>query len=229
MEVFVSWSGGKDCCLALYRAKQMGLDVKYLASMITEGTGRLWPHWLSPEVLWGQADALGIQMMQEWTNVKNYDSDYQKMILALKEGGVEGAVFGDVNIGNSLARKHRGWVEGVCRATGIKHFLPLWQDDRETLIREFIEAGFKAVIIAADNGPLGKEWLGRELDKETLAEFKRRHQESPTGEVGYYHTFVIDGPIFKKRLEILDTDVIFEEPFWFLNITGVTLRNKETL
>jgi len=28
MDVFVSWSGGKDCYLALYWAKRLGINVK---------------------------------------------------------------------------------------------------------------------------------------------------------------------------------------------------------
>ena len=61
-QVFVSWSGGKDCCLAFYRAMKSGHNVRYLASMMTEHTGRLWPHLLTPHTLEMQAKAMGIPL-----------------------------------------------------------------------------------------------------------------------------------------------------------------------
>jgi len=218
MDVFVSWSGGKDCCLACYRAIRSGLKVRYLASIITEHTGRLWPHHLSPEVLRMQAEAMGIPMVQRWTTVSEYNNEYKRMLTTLKQEGVTGGVFGDVSIGNNLAENERQWIEDVCQPTGITPHLPLWNQTRESLLRDFIESGFEAVIIAADDDRLGKDWLGQKLDRDLLSELKMRSELSPNGEVGYYHTFVIDGPLFKKRLEIIETDVVFREPFWFLDI-----------
>ena len=224
--VFVSWSGGKDCCLACYRAIASGLDVRYLASIITEHTGRLWPHYLSPEVLRMQAQAMGIPMVQPRTKVAEYDDVFRAMLLAFKEEGIEGGVFGDVSIGNSLVDKHRRWIEGVCQPTGITPYLPLWDEERESLLMDFIESGFEAVIIAATEDQLGKGYLGRKMDRELLSELKRRHELSPTGEVGYYHTFVIDGPLFKERLEILESNVVFRDGFWYLDILEVGLKAK---
>ncbi len=226
MDVFISWSGGKDCCIACYRTINSGLKVRYLASIITEHTGRLWPHLLSPEVLRMQAQAMGIPMIQHWTTVPDYDAEYMKMLLTLKQEGITGGVFGDVSIGNGLAKKHRQWIESVCQPTGITPYLPLWDQGRESLLRDFIESGFEAIIIAADDSQLGKEWLGRKVDEELLRELKLRHELSPTGEVGYYHTFVIDGPLFKERLEVLETDVVFKEAVWYLDILKCGLKSR---
>ena len=237
-QVFVSWSGGKDCCLACYRAMKSGLDVRYLASIITKRTGRLWPHLLSPETLEMQAKAMGIPLVQWWTNVADYNAEYKKMLLGFKEEGITGGVFGDVNVGNGQGSEHKQWIESVCRPVGITPHLPLWDEGRESLLKELIDAGFEIIIIAADDKLLGKSWLGQKMDTGMLSEFKVRHQLSPTGEVGYYHTLVVDGPIFKKRLQILKTADVYaprairaglkHDGVWYLDILECGLGIKDS-
>lgn len=226
MDVFVSWSGGKDCCLACYRAMANGFKVKYLASMITKRFGRLYPHHFTPEILKMQAEAMGIPLVQQWTTVPEYNTRFIGMIKKFKKEGINGGVFGDVSIGNKDAEEHRQWIESVCRPVDIRVHLPLWDEDRESLLLDLIDSGFEAVIIAADKDRLGKNWLGRKLDRKLLDELKERHKNSGDGEVGYYHTLVVDGPIFKKRIEILDTDIVFKEPFWYLDIIRCGLKDK---
>ncbi len=224
-QVFVSWSGGKDCSLAHYRAIRNGLDVRYLASMIMEGTGRLWPHHLTPDVLSLQAEAMDIPLILRRTTADTYAEKYRQMLRDFRVEGLSGGVFGDVSIGNGLAKQHKQWVDDVCLPEGITPHRPLWGECREELITDLIESGFEAIIIMAD-AKLGRDFLGRKLDWGLLHELKQRYEQSPTGEVGYYHTFVIDGPTFKKRLQILEADKVFANNFWFLDITRCTLAPK---
>jgi len=227
-KVFVSWSGGKDCNLALYRAIKEGLTPCCLASMIFQDTGRIWPHNLLPEVLQVQAEAIGLPIIQPVASAKTYDDVFRDMLLKLKEDGVSGGVFGDVSVGNPLVDKHRGWIEGVCQPTGITPYLPLWDEGRESLMCDLIDSGFEAVIISSDEN-LGREMLGRRVDYQLLAELKAIHEASPTGWVGFYHTLVVDGPIYQKRLELLETDVVFRHNFWYLDILKVGLKSRVTL
>jgi uncharacterized protein (TIGR00290 family) len=201
------------------------LTPAYLASMIFMDTGRLWPHNLLPEILQIQAEAIGLPIIQPIASADTYDDVFRSMLLSLKDKGINGGVFGDVSVGNPLVDKHRDWIEGVCHPTGITPHLPLWDEDRETLLRDFIDSGFEAIVISSDEN-LGKDWLGRRVDYEMLAELKAIHEASPTGEVGYYHTFVIDGPIYEKRLEILETEPVFRHGFWYLNILEVALTAR---
>ncbi|WP_332445300.1 diphthine--ammonia ligase [Dehalococcoides mccartyi] len=232
-EVIVSWSGGKDCTLACYKAIKSGLKVRYLASIITRSTGKLWPHLLTPEVLRMQAEAIGIPL-QEWQAVADdYDDNYRRMLSQLKTEGIEGVVFGDVNIGNSFAVKHLNWIKSVCEPTGMDYHLPLWQDNRATLLSELIDLGFEVRILAADSTEMGESWLGRKLDKGMLTELTIRHSLSPNGNVGYYHTFVTDGPLFKSRLVIEEWDRVFDEQaqfggmgVWYMDIKRCRLESK---
>ncbi|XUX00039.1 MAG: ATPase [Dehalogenimonas sp.] len=163
MDVFVSWSGGKECSLSLYRALNNGHNIHCLASMFTKEVGRLYPHHLTPEVIESQAKAIDVPMVLNWTTGKDYTSNYIEMLKRFKRQGIAGAVFGDVSLGNPDALEHRMWIERVCRAADLEPILPLWDEDRESILRDIIDSGFKALIIAADDSKLGRVWLGRTL------------------------------------------------------------------
>ena len=224
--VFISWSGGKDCSLACYRAIRSGLDVRCLAGMITEGAERLWPHHLTPDVLSLQAEAMDIPLILKRTTAESYAEKYRQMLRAFRKEGISGGVFGDVSIGNGLAKQHKQWVDDVCQPEGITPHRPLWGQSREELIHDLIEQGFEAVIIAAERRRLGKELVGRVMDKDLMLELKRRSELSPNGEVGIYHTFVTDGPLFKKRLELAETKKVLVGNYWYLDIVKGRLIDK---
>jgi uncharacterized protein (TIGR00290 family) len=213
---FVSWSGGKDCCLSLYYALKNKINIQYLLS-IFDHTGRIGVHSLAPDIVEMQARAIGIPLIQRRVTVANYDREFVSLLSKLKREGVDGGVFGDINDGNGHAKVDGGWIERVCRTANVKPYLPLWSKTKEEIFRELIDLGFEVVIIRADNDKLGKKLLGRKVDSELLAEFKHRYEQSPTGEVGYYHTLAIDGPIFKRRLEILHADKVLKEDEWGSN------------
>ena len=142
--VFCSWSGGKDCCLALYRAINNGLDVQYLVNTVSEDGQRSRSHGVFSEVIRMQSQALGIPIVQGRTTNENYEEVFVGMLKGLKQKGVEGGVFGDIDY-----PPHREWEENVCRRAGMQAYLPLWQEDQQSLVEEFIDAGFESVIVTA--------------------------------------------------------------------------------
>ena len=96
-QVFASWSGGKDSCFACYRAGVGGLKVRYLANMITEDGKRSWSHGQSAELLQVQSKALGIPLIQRWTTRENYETEFINMLRNLRQEGINGGVFGDID------------------------------------------------------------------------------------------------------------------------------------
>lgn len=222
--VFASWSGGKDCCLALYRAVVSGLDVRYLANTITEDGKRSRSHGISAEVIQAQAQAIGIPLSQQRTTRENYEAEFTNMLRAFKQEGIEGGVFGDIDF-----NAHREWIERVCRESDITPLLPLWLESQDKLVKEFIDAGFEAIVVAAKAELFGEEVLGQKVDRnfiKHLEELSKTSPITPCGEAGEYHTLVIDGPIFKKRLEILETRKALREGRHFLEILSTDLKTK---
>ena len=223
-QVFASWSGGKDSCLACYRAIASGLKVRYLANTVTEDGKRSRSHGLPAEVLQVQSQAVGIPLVQRRTTWDNYEAEFKSMLRTFKQEGVNGGVFGDIDF-----EEHRQWVERVCQEVDIVPHLPLWGESQNKILRDFIDLGFEAVIIATKADLFGREWLGQMIDLnfiKHLDELRETKDITPCGEAGEYHTLVIDGPLFKKRMEILKTRKVFRDTHWFLDIVDTELRTK---
>jgi len=207
---FCSWSGGKDSCLALYRAIQQGGQPRALLTMLIENGERSRSHGIPIDLLKKQALALGIPLVTRATSWDNYESTFISAITELKKEGVEAGVFGDIDID-----AHREWSRQVCSVATIKSYHPLWQESRYTLLHELIEAGFKAIIIVVKNGILDKQFLGKIIHSDTLREIEKIGIDV-SGERGEYHTVVTDGPIFSIHLKPIFKEPILRDGCWFL-------------
>lgn len=194
-KVFVSWSAGKDCYLALLKAKEAGLDPAALVTFVG-GEGLSMAHGLPREVLLGQAEALGIPIVLEPVTWPGYEKGFQRVTGELREKGFAGGVFGDINL-----QEHRQWVENACSQAGMNCFLPLWGTDEEAVVSELLYRKAQLLIVALRGDLLAKKWLGCMLDEDFVRELKDRGL-SPCGESGEYHTLAINGPLFAKKLEI---------------------------
>jgi diphthine-ammonia ligase len=213
-KVFVSWSGGKDCCLSLYRAVKSGMDVRYLANMVTEDGQRSCSHGINAAVIKKQAEALGIPIAQKPTTGDNYEAVFAATLKGFKQEGITGGVFGDIDF-----NAHREWIERVCSNAGITPHLPLWLEDQQKLIEEFIDAGFKSVVVAVKADLLGQEVLGRTIDRKFLDYIAGLNKNiTPCGEAGEFHSLVVDGPLFKKRLVLKETEKVTRGDHHFLEI-----------
>jgi len=223
-KVFVSWSGGKDSSFAGYKAKASGLKVCYLLNMVTEDGKISWTHGLPAELLQVQSKAMGVPLIQRRTTMNNYEAEFKETLRGLKQKGLSGGVFGDIDLD-----EHRQWVENVCREANMTPHLPLWMQKQERILSDFIAAGFEAIMVAAKADLFGEEWIGRKVDEgfiRDLDELRKTKDITPCGEAGEYHTFVIDGPIFGQRIEIQKTGKIMKEGYRFLEISGYKLKPK---
>jgi diphthine-ammonia ligase len=207
-----SWSGGKDSCLALYRAMQAGAEPSFLLAMLREDGTRSRSHGLRREVLQAQADRLGIPLVTKAASWADYESIFIAALQELEAAGVEAGVFGDIDI-----EEHRSWEEKVCAAAGLEAHLPLWQADRQALLGEFLMLGFEAVIVAVNGEKLDQAYLGRVLDLELVREFAELGID-PCGEEGEYHTVVVDGSIFARPVRLQLGDRVFRDGYGFLDV-----------
>ncbi len=212
-----SWSGGKDSCLACYKAIKKGFKIKYLLNFISKESKRGCFHGLDGRLLKFQAELIGIPLVQKEVSpdMKKYEEEFKSAVLEFKSKGIEAMVFGDIYLD-----EHKEWVERVCKDLDITPIEPLWNDSPSALLEEFINLEFKAIVISCQADKFSKDFVGREVNKELLAGLKSRNI-CPCGENGEFHTFVIDGPMFKRRIEILESEPVLKEGFWthwFLDI-----------
>jgi uncharacterized protein (TIGR00290 family) len=216
VQLAASWSGGKDSCLACYRAISAGFEVSYLLNMINKDAKRSMSHGLNAQLLSAQAQAMGVAMVQQEVTWDTYEKGLKSAVYELKEKGVTGMVFGDMDV-----QEHKDWVEKVCAELEIKPIMPLWGAAPEQILHEVVAEGFEAVVVSARSDCFGPEWLGRKVDRELITELQRWESETHIhicGELGEYHTFVTAGPLFKKRVKILDSQRVLRDGYWFLDI-----------
>ncbi|NQT07246.1 MAG: diphthine--ammonia ligase [Candidatus Omnitrophica bacterium] len=221
MKAFISWSGGKEASLSCYKAMQdRNIEVACLLNMTSEDGRLSRSHGVDSRLLKKQAEAMEIPILQRKAAWQTYEEEFKKAVSLLKRDGVEAGVFGDIDF-----QEHRDWVERVCGEVGIRPILPLWQRKREELITEFIKTGFKAIVVATQASYLGKEWLGREIDEKFVKDLKSVEGVDLCGEKGEYHSFVYDGPIFKKRVGFEIGKKVLKDERWLLE--AASLKKKK--
>ena len=223
-EAFVSWSGGKDCCYAYHRAVSNNFKVRYLLNMVTEDAKVSRSHGLSADLLRVQGEAMGIPLVQQRTTHSAYKDEFIKALIAFRKEGITTGIFGDIDF-----NEHREWIENVCTAGGMTPIFPLWQSDQEQLISEFIDLGYESIVVAIKANLFGEEWLGRRVDSNFISDLRelgKTKTVTPCGEAGEYHTYVIDGPLFGKRIEIKESGKDLKGEHWFLRIHRYELKSK---
>jgi uncharacterized protein (TIGR00290 family) len=186
-------SGGKDCTLAFDRARRDELDVRWLASIYEGNTGRVRFHGLRQELLIAQADALALRPVLRHTHPEDFEPVFLRLLAELRDLGCTGCLFGNVHLADV-----RGWYEERVTAAGLAHREPLWGEPGMELVYEFVERGYRALVISVDPLRPAAPWLGRELDADLLTEIGITEDLDPSGERGEYHTFAWDGPLFRR-------------------------------
>lgn len=193
--MFVSWSGGKDSYLSLLKAREAGMQPGCLLTFVGKN-GYSMSHGLPVELLAKQAQALGLPQVLEQVTWEEYADSFHRASCALRTKGFTGGVFGDINL-----PEHRSWIEKACQRAAVNCYLPLWGLPEEDILAELLSRKVELLIVALRKDLLEEKWLGRLLDAQFIQELKNKGL-SLCGEAGEYHTVVINGPLFRERLDI---------------------------
>jgi len=222
MKVAVSWSGGMESVLSCYKVLKQGYDVAYLAVFVAD----TWPAFCHPlPIMELQAKSLGIPLLK--LRVKEpYEKSYNEAISKLVDMGIEGIVTGDIYVVDDL---HGRWMDKVTEGLDISVIMPLWEKDTSKVLDDEISSGFRSVFTCLGRQWFTEEWLGRELNKNSVKDLKALAKETgmdPCGENGEYHTMTIDGPIFKETIEISKFSKEKTDTRLFIKINEYCLKPK---
>jgi uncharacterized protein (TIGR00290 family) len=215
--ILLSWSGGKDSSLALYKIqKTANYQIVSLITTVTDEYDRVSMHGLRIELLEGQAESLNIPLQKVFIskNAGNdeYEAKFNEELIRFKESGIKYVVFGDLYLED--IKKYR---EALIEKIDMQCLFPLWKRDTTKLALEFIESGFKAITVCVDSNVLGKEFVGRQFNEQFLNDLP--DGIDPCGENGEFHTFAYDGPIFKKPIDHGLGDVVLrDQSFYYCDI-----------
>jgi len=169
------------------------------------------------------AEAVGIPLVKADTSGEKEAevADLKRALAPLSiDAVVSGAIF-------SQYQKER--IDGICKELGIKHVTPLWHEDPLSILKEMLQLKMKTIIVGAFAHGFTRNWLGREVDENTindLIELNKRFQVSIVGEGGEYETLVLDAPFFSKRIALIDTEQIWEGARGYLLVKKAVLTAK---
>lgn len=192
----LSYSGGKDCVLALDRAIRQGHAPLGLLVTFCESEDCSWFHRIPMATLKHLETSLGIPMTLLKTDGEHYEQNFEAALENFKRQGAEAVVFGDIDI-----REHYDWCHARCENVGLESAFPLWGEDRRAVVDELIDRDFEAMITIVNTRKLNAKYLGKILTCETVSQIVVDGADA-CGENGEYHTLVVDGPLFKKPIRV---------------------------
>ena len=206
----VSYSGGKDSTLALYHTMQVGKALGLIVMLEEQGL-RSRSHAMSMEIIQAQANALGLPIITASSSWNDYETEFLKLLAHAKQQGAEVLVTGDLDM-----PEHGCWHDQMTQQAGLKLCMPLWQRPHREVIEEFIQLGFKTMIVTV-NLSLGMKVddLGKILTLDYIQELENRRID-PCGEGGEFHSTVIDGPLFTSPIAVRKGDILYHENYAFL-------------
>ncbi|QED47665.1 Dph6-related ATP pyrophosphatase [Cytobacillus dafuensis] len=224
--VALSWSGGKDSCMALDVLKGKGIEVACFITTVPREIGRTFGHGEKMSLVKLQGEALNIPVEFISCTFEDYTLSFETVLKRIKEEyGLDGIAFGDLYL-----EGHREWGEKVAESANLEAIYPLWgkKEDALQALQTFIESGYQAVVIRVREDILDDSWLGKRLDFTFLDDIKMK-EICPMGESGEYHTFVFDGPLFNKKIVLTQPEIISLETTKKLEFLHYELKQKETL
>lgn len=204
------FSGGKDSVFACYRAMEKN-EVACLIALVSENPDSYMFHTPNIRATIQQAEAMGLPLVSWPTRGEKEEEleDLRDAIAAARDRfGIEGVVTGAIESVYQAAR-----VQRIARELDLWCFNPLWQVNQLDYLRLLLSKGFKVIISGIFAYPLDASWLGAELTEDLisrLAELQKKYKINPSGEGGELETFVLDGPNFLKRIEILKATRSYE-------------------
>ncbi len=217
-KILFSWSGGKDSAIALHEVQQSGeYEIVSLLTTITQDYDRISMHGVRRVLLEEQARTLDIPLHQIWISPKTTNEEYEsKMSEAMnfyKTQGVDTVAFGDL-----FLEDIRNYRDEKLSLVGMKGLYPVWERDTKQFIKDFLSLGFKAILTCIDPRKLDKEFAGRIIDENFIADLP--DEVDPCGENGEFHTFVFAAPNFKHEIEFEIGEKVLRDGFYFCDLQG---------
>ena len=226
MQLGVLFSGGKDSTLALHYASEKE-EVACLITVVSKNKESYMFHTPNINVTTLQAEALELPQI---TKITQGEKEKELLDLktavsqAAKKHGIEGVVTGAIESVYQAERVHR-----ICNKLGLWCFNPLWKHEQKALLEELLDKKINVIISGIFAYPFDEKWLGKQIDTkmiDKLIDLQQKYGISPSGEGGEIETTVLDAPLFKKKIEILDCNIEARGNSGVLNINQARLVPK---
>ncbi len=209
MKAYINWSGGKDSSLALYHTlNDKNYSVEKLLTNVSGEYQRISMHGVREELLEQQATAIGIPLQKlvltDQPSMIEYEEHMMRTMNQLQQERFTHSVFGDI-----FLEDLKIYRESQLTKVGMTAVFPLWKRNTTELIHEFIDLGFKTIVVCVNEKYLDKSFCGRIIDEDFIRNLPEN--VDVCGENGEFHTFVFDGPIFNNPIAFAKGEIIYRK------------------
>lgn len=209
MKTVLNWSSGKDAALAYNMLlKQTQYQVTHLLTTISSEQDRIVMHGVRERLLDVQAERMGLPVKKIMLPASPDDAIYKRLMLdslsTLKDEGVVASAFGDI-----FLEDLKNYREEQLATIGMQAVFPLWKKDTRSLIATLEDEGIEAMTVCVNENYLGKEFLGRKIDRRFLNDLP--DDVDPCGENGEFHTFVYNASYFNAPIPIVQKEGVYKK------------------
>ncbi len=210
MEIAVLFSGRKESVYATYIAQQWGWRVAALATLAP--VGRTPQQYLDRSTV-GFSSLLAEAMSSPiivGARTGDQRFDLHRLLTPLAAAGLDGVVCGAVR-----SDEYKSHFEHVCTSLELKSFVPLWQKNPRQILDEMFAAGFSILLSGVRGNGEERRFLGTfldpdRLDRLTMLSRPFQHHLSGATPVGAFSTTVLDGPVFRRAVEIDESERVWD-------------------
>src|SRR3989338_6475238 len=227
MRVAILFSGGKDSCQAVKWALDNGHNVEALIAIKPKNSEAY--IWHYPTVEWSilQAQSMGIPLILAKTDDIGAETEANVLNKVFEKLKVDAVILGGVG----LQKTQINAVKEIAKKFGIKVLVPYEKLSSEELLDEELKSGFDIRITDVAVDGLGPDWIGKKQGFETKNDLERLSEKFGFDilfEGGSANTFVVDAPFFKKKIEIIDSEKIWDSKTssGYLEIKNAVLSSK---
>lgn len=211
----MSWSSGKDSAWALHTLRRQGLPAAALLTTINETAGRVSMHAVRLALLEAQAAAVGLPLIAVPLPFPCSNAEYEdRMGAAVRRAVADG--FTHVAFGDLFLEDVRRYREERLAGTGLAPLFPLWGAPTAALAREMLDGGLEAYLTCVDPKAAPASIAGRRFDASLLADLPPA--VDPCGERGEFHTCVVAGPMFERRVDVEVGETVERDGFVFADV-----------
>lgn len=230
MKLAALCSGGKDSTFSIYKALQIGHTVKCIVTIHPSTDDSMLFHYPNSRIVKSVADAMQIPFVGVDSRMgSSKEEECQVLVQAIEKAksgyNIEGIVHGTIS-----SRFQNDIFRNACSQHGLANITPLWNVRPYEYLQMLIDNKFRVKIVSVSAAGLDFSWLGKDLTRELIGELavlSKRYGINISFEGGEAETLTMDCPIFKKKLSIKSSRILWDGQRGIFEILDHSLLPKE--
>ena len=212
MKLAALFSGGKDSTYSIYKAKQMGHDVKCLITIFPKSANSHLLHFPNIKLTKLQSETLEIPQITSTSNSDDLSEEMDVLETLLEKAKLDFQIDGLVHGGISSEFQKKNF-EKICKESNLNIITPLWKINPREYMNNLLNSNFKFILTSVSSDGLDETWLGKIIsvdDVSLLSNLSSKYGFNLNFEGGEAETFVTDCPIYSHQITINKSQTIWD-------------------